>query len=107
MEERNDERVELSENARKVLEKRYLKKDDTGKVAETPYEMFHRVASNIASADRYYGKSDEDIARVEQEFFDMMAGFEFLPNSPTLMNAGRDLQQLSACFVLSDRKSVV
>jgi ribonucleoside-diphosphate reductase alpha chain len=101
MEERNDERVELSENARKVLEKRYLKKDDTGKVAETPYEMFHRVASNIASADRYYGKSDEDIARVEQEFFDMMAGLEFLPNSPTLMNAGRDLQQLSACFVLS------
>ncbi|MDD5423081.1 MAG: vitamin B12-dependent ribonucleotide reductase, partial [Candidatus Omnitrophica bacterium] len=101
MEEKSGGRAALSENARKVLEKRYLKRDDDGKVIETPEELFHRVASNIATADKYYGKTDEQVARAEREFFDMMANLEFLPNSPTLMNAGRDLQQLSACFVLS------
>ncbi|MCX5686011.1 MAG: vitamin B12-dependent ribonucleotide reductase [Candidatus Omnitrophica bacterium] len=91
----------LSENALKVLEKRYLKKDDNGKVIETPADMFRRVAKNIATADSYYGKSRDEVIRTEEEFYRMMSSLEFLPNSPTLMNAGRDLQQLSACFVLS------
>ena len=95
-----DVNKELSANAMKVLEKRYLKKDANGKVSETPEELFWRVAKNIAKADSYYGKSEADIKKTEEYFFDMMARLEFLPNSPTLMNAGRDLQQLSACFVL-------
>ena len=90
----------LSENAKKVLEKRYLKKDDNGKVIETAEDMFRRVAKNIAAADSYYGRTADQIRETEDEFFGMMAQLEFLPNSPTLMNAGRDLQQLSACFVL-------
>jgi len=98
--------VELTSNARKVLEKRYLIRDDSGRVTETPSDMFRRVAKNIATADSYYGKSKEDIARAEREFYDMMARLEFLPNSPTLMNAGRELQQLSACFVLSIEDSM-
>ncbi|MFA6143061.1 MAG: vitamin B12-dependent ribonucleotide reductase [Candidatus Omnitrophota bacterium] len=97
----NDVNSSLSENAKKVLEKRYLKKDDSGNVVETPAEMFRRVAKNIASADAYYGKSQGDVQKAEDEFYKMMARLDFLPNSPTLMNAGRDLQQLSACFVLS------
>jgi len=91
----------LSQNAKTVLEKRYLRKEDSGKPLETPADMFRRVAKNIASADSYYRKTAGEIAKTEEEFFDMMTNFEFLPNSPTLMNAGRDLQQLSACFVLS------
>jgi len=91
--------MQLTENAVKVLEKRYLIKDKDGKVIETPEEMFRRVAKVIASADKDY-VSEEQLCRTEQEFFDMMANLEFLPNSPTLMNAGRPLGQLSACFVL-------
>ena len=91
----------ISENAKKVLDKRYLKKDDDGKIVETPSDMFRRVAKNIASADSKYGKNSEAVAKTEAEFYDAMTSLEFLPNSPTLMNAGRDLQQLSACFVLS------
>lgn len=91
----------LSENARKVLEKRYLKKDDDGKVIETPADLFRRVAKNIASADAKHGRSKQEVQRTEDDFYAMMSNLEFLPNSPTLMNAGRDLQQLSACFVLS------
>src|SRR3989338_8124094 len=90
----------LSENARKVLEKRYLKKDSSGLPVESPEEMFRRVAKNIASAGSLYGKAPEDVTSSEEEFFEAMTRLEFLPNSPTLMNAGRDLQQLSACFVL-------
>jgi len=97
---RADARSELSENAMKVLEKRYLKKDAKGLLIETPEGLFRRVAKNIATADSNYGKSEADIKKTEEEFFNMMARLEFLPNSPTLMNAGRDLQQLSACFVL-------
>lgn len=90
----------LSPNAMKVLEKRYLKKDASGNVAETPEDLFRRVAKNIATADSYYGRSASEIKKCEEEFFEMIASLEFLPNSPTLMNAGRELQQLSACFVL-------
>ena len=93
--------LKLSENAIKVLEKRYLKKDDDGKPVEAPEDMFRRVAKNIASADSHYGKTPGEVAKTQTEFFEMMTDLDFLPNSPTLMNAGRELQQLSACFVLS------
>lgn len=91
--------IELSPNAVTVLEKRYLKKDENGTVVETPEELFRRVASNVASADVLYNP-EVDISALEEEFYTMMTNLEFLPNSPTLMNAGRELQQLSACFVL-------
>jgi ribonucleoside-diphosphate reductase alpha chain len=90
----------LTPNALKVLEKRYLKKNEEGKVTETPEDLFRRIAKTIASADLKYGKSEADVALVEEEFLDMITSLEFLPNSPTLMNAGRELGQLSACFVL-------
>ncbi len=90
----------LSPNALKVLEKRYLKKDEEGKVVETPEDLFKRVARSIASADLQYGKSAEETGKVENEFYQMLTSLAFLPNSPTIMNAGRRLGQLSACFVL-------
>jgi ribonucleoside-diphosphate reductase alpha chain len=92
--------LSLSPNAKKVLEKRYLKKNEEGMVVETPEELFRRVAKNIASADEKYGRSKAGILNVEEEFYQMLTSLEFLPNSPTLMNAGRRLGQLSACFVL-------
>lgn len=92
--------LNLSPNAVKVLEKRYLKKDEEGKVIETPADLFRRVAKTVAAADLNYGKSQEEARQVEQEFYQMLTSLEFLPNSPTLMNAGRRLGQLSACFVL-------
>ncbi len=101
MHNESDVNALLSENAKKVLEKRYLKKDDDGHIVEKPSDMFRRVAKNIATADSYYGKNEPEVKRTEEEFFGMMSRMEFLPNSPTLMNAGRELQQLSACFVLS------
>jgi len=91
--------LKLSLNATQVLEKRYLLKDDHGNVVETPSQMFHRVARTIASADRLYDK-DADIEKTEAVFYEVMSHLEFLPNSPTLMNAGTDIGQLSACFVL-------
>jgi len=89
----------FSKNAMKVLRKRYLAKNGKGEVVETPEEMLRRVAKNIAEADKMYG-SAKNIRETEEKFYNAMTGLEFLPNSPTLMNAGRDLQQLSACFVL-------
>ncbi|MCG8500931.1 MAG: vitamin B12-dependent ribonucleotide reductase [Firmicutes bacterium] len=89
----------LTQNAVKVLEKRYLAKDEVGKLLETPEGMFRRVARTIAQADGHYDAKAE-MKQTEQIFFDMMSKLEFLPNSPTLMNAGRPLGQLSACFVL-------
>jgi ribonucleoside-diphosphate reductase alpha chain len=91
--------IPFSENAMKVLEKRYLKKDDGGQVIETPQEMFRRVAQNIASAELIYD-TKADVKAMEEKFYRVMVNLDFLPNSPTLMNAGRDIQQLSACFVL-------
>ncbi|MEA3400375.1 MAG: vitamin B12-dependent ribonucleotide reductase [Armatimonadota bacterium] len=92
--------LELSENALTVLARRYLKKDMAGNVTERPEGMLRRVAENIASADTNYGASDVEVKALADEFYGMMARQEFMPNSPTLMNAGRKFQQLSACFVL-------
>jgi ribonucleoside-diphosphate reductase alpha chain len=89
----------LSENAIKVLERRYLAKDAEGNITETPIQMFERVAGAVAEADRPY-RGNEGVRRSCETFLEMMTSLEFLPNSPTLMNAGRDLGQLSACFVL-------
>jgi ribonucleoside-diphosphate reductase alpha chain len=89
----------ISDNARTVLEKRYLKKDDSGVVAETPEDLFFRVAENIASAEKQFN-ADANTDLWTEKFYNMMVDLDFMPNSPTLMNAGRELQQLSACFVL-------
>lgn len=89
----------LTPNALTVLQHRYLKKDEQGAVTETPDEMFRRVASNVAQAElMYHGHAD--LRTTEEEFYRLLSNLEFLPNSPTLMNAGRPLQQLAACFVL-------
>jgi ribonucleoside-diphosphate reductase alpha chain len=89
----------LTENALLVLRKRILARNQAGEIVETPEEMFRRVARSIASADLEYGTA-ADVAAFEERFFEIMTRLEFLPNSPTLMNAGRDIAQLSACFVL-------
>lgn len=89
--------LKLSVNAIRILERRYLLKDEEGNIIETPAGIFKRIAKAIASVDKRYGG---DVKKAEEEFYRMMAGLEFLPNTPTLMNAGTDLGQLSACFVL-------
>mgnify|MGYP000427480677 CR=1 FL=1 len=100
-EDRSDEgNLSFSEQALKILERRYLLKDETGNLAETPEEMLRRVAVNIAQADKMYGNHDQHVVETTDTFYKMMADLRFLPNSPTLMNAGTKVQQLSSCFVL-------
>lgn len=96
----NERSDELTENSQVVLQRRYLSKDREGNVLEDADGMFRRVASNLSMADLNYGSTDSQRQATEDEFYDVMKRLEFLPNSPTLMNAGRELQQLSACFVL-------
>ncbi len=91
--------MKIGKNALTVLEKRYLMKDENGQPAETVEDMFRRVADTIAAADKNYDEK-ADTKTLSQRFYQLMTDLEFLPNSPTLMNAGRDLGQLSACFVL-------
>ncbi len=97
---RQDKEIQLTDNALTVLKRRYLLKDQQGRVIETPKEMFLRVAKFIASADRQYGSQDQQVEQTAERFYNLMSRLDFLPNSPTLMNAGRQLGQLSACFVL-------
>ncbi|MDH7600986.1 MAG: vitamin B12-dependent ribonucleotide reductase [Armatimonadota bacterium] len=91
--------LKLSVNAANVLKRRYLLKNENGEVIETPSQMFRRVANAVAEADKLYDP-EADIDRTAEEFYEAMASLLFLPNSPTLMNAGTELGQLSACFVL-------
>ncbi|MDD5023129.1 MAG: adenosylcobalamin-dependent ribonucleoside-diphosphate reductase [Candidatus ainarchaeum sp.] len=95
----NDD-LKLSINSIKVLERRYLLKDEKGKVIETPSQLFRRVAKYLASVEMQFSGNEKDVQYYEEAFFSMMTNFEFIPNSPTLMNAGTSLGQLSACFVL-------
>src|SRR6476661_4064433 len=92
--------AQLNDNARTVISKRYLIKDATGTPVEQPEDMFWRVAGTVAEADRRYGASDGDVTGMAEQFYRLMVERRFEPNSPTLMNAGRPLGQLSACFVL-------
>ena len=91
--------MKLTENAVRVLEKRYLAKDENGNLLETPELMFRRVAKTVAMADKDY-VDEKELMAIEERFYNLMTQLYFLPNSPTLMNAGRPLGQLSACFVL-------
>ena len=95
--------LKLPFNALRVLQKRYLRKDEYGKIVETPRQMFERVARTIAEVERDYGK---EVGKWEKIFFEVMCNLEFLPNSPTLMNAGTPLGQLSACFVIPVEDSI-
>lgn len=97
--------IKVSVNASKVLSQRYLIKDDQGNVIETPSELFHRVATAVAAPDLLYNP-EADVKATEDQFYRMMANFEFLPNSPTLMNAGTSLGQLAACFVIPVNDSI-
>src|SRR5437762_13298944 len=92
--------AELNDNAKTVISKRYLIKDASGKPTEQPEEMFWRVATTVAEADRRHGATDADVTATASEFYALMTQRRFEPNSPPLMNAGRPLGQLSACFVL-------
>jgi len=99
--------VQLSENARLVLDRRYLARDDAGRSIETPEQLMARVAHNIAQAELIYAPDDAiSPTRWEARFLELMTALDFLPNSPTLMNAGRDIQQLAACFVLPVEDSI-
>ncbi|HEY9898586.1 MAG TPA: vitamin B12-dependent ribonucleotide reductase [Pantanalinema sp.] len=90
----------LSKNAVTVLEKRYLRKDESGSVCETPEDLFRRVASTLAAIDADYGATPTEVKETEARFYRLMYELDFLPNSPTLANAGTRTGQLSACFVL-------
>ncbi len=96
--------LQISFNSFKVLQKRYLIKDEEGNITETPKEMFKRVSHAVASADKLYANTDA--CKTEEEFYKIMSQLEFLPNSPTLMNAGTSISQLSACFVIYIEDSI-
>ena len=96
----NQRSGKLTDNAEVVLQRRYLSKDRDGNILEDPDGMFRRVAHNLSQADRLYGADERQREATEDRFYFAMRRLELLPNSPTLMNAGRELQQLSACFVL-------
>lgn len=98
--ENSNKNLNFSENAIKVLEKRYLKRDKDGNCTEAPSDMFKRVAETIAKGDLNFGKSQEEVNQLSKRFYDSITHRFFMPNSPTLMNAGRELGQLAACFVL-------
>ena len=98
--------LNLSANAAEVLKRRYLLTDERESVIETPSQMFARVAKAIARAEQNYGKSKAELKKIEQRFYLLMHSLEFLPNSPTLMNAGTDLGQLAACFVIPVEDSI-
>ncbi|MCP4652870.1 MAG: vitamin B12-dependent ribonucleotide reductase [Candidatus Omnitrophica bacterium] len=95
-----EDHLGFSSNALIVLKKRYLNKNEKGEVIETPQAMLSRVAKAISSVERKYGADREAVKKFEKEIFDVTANLEFMPNSPTLMNAGKNLGQLSACFVV-------
>ncbi|WP_322797445.1 vitamin B12-dependent ribonucleotide reductase [Tepidiforma sp.] len=97
---------ELSANAKVVIERRIAKRNEQGDAVETPDEVFRRVARNLAEAELRFGGTEADRAAAEESFYRLMASLDFLPNSPTLVNAGRELQQLSACFVLPVEDSI-
>jgi ribonucleoside-diphosphate reductase alpha chain len=99
--------LKLPLNSITVLAARYLLKDANGKVIESPKQLFTRVAHAIAGVEKSYGKNDAEVERIEQDFYEAMTSFKFMPNSPTLMNAGTSLGQLSACFVLPVGDSIV
>ncbi len=98
--------LKLTVNAIKVLERRYLLRDEEGNIIETPGELFRRVAYTIASAETRFDPK-ADVKNLEEAFFNLMSNLEFMPNTPTLMNAGAPLGQLSACFVLPIEDSIV
>ena len=93
-------KLKLSTNAQKALERRYLKRDKEGNAIEAPEDLFSRVSNAIAEGDLRFGSNEEEKNKLAEKFYEIMTNFYFMPNSPTLMNAGRELGQLSACFVL-------
>ncbi len=95
-----DDELKMPINSLIVLAARYLSRDENRNIIETPKMLFTRVSKAIAAAEKAYGKSDEQISEIEKQFYDAMTSFRFMPNSPTLFNAGKELGQLSACFVL-------
>ncbi len=101
----SDEPV-LSENAMTVLENRYLIRDEQGKIIETPGQLFSRVARLVASIEANYGSNEAEVAQWHKKYYSLLASLKFLPNSPTLMNAGRPSGMLSACFVLPIEDSI-
>ncbi|UCC95147.1 MAG: vitamin B12-dependent ribonucleotide reductase [Candidatus Omnitrophota bacterium] len=95
-----EDNLHFSSNAIVVLKKRYLKKNEKGEIIETPLQLLERVAKTVAAVERKYGAEKQEVIQTKEKFFQMMANLEFMPNSPTLMNAGKELGQLSACFVI-------
>lgn len=98
--EKIEQKPNLTKNAIEVLKRRYLKKDEEGRIVETPEELFRRVVTAIADIDALYGKTEGEVSETKEIFYELITSLKFLPNSPTLMNAGTPIGQLSACFVL-------